>query len=128
MACCQYYPDTYPGADETNDGKDNQCPGDTGYGLIDETSSHSGFYNPNDKNEYSWPAQTGAFRYEVARADHSDSTLVCTVFGPMATIFLVDDGPVAPGEIRYYMNRSFFPNVGNWGADSAGQERVVPCE
>ena len=35
----------YPGAPEVNDGLDNQCPGDAGHGIIDETSGLSGFTN-----------------------------------------------------------------------------------
>ena len=96
--------------------------------MTDETSSESGFYNPDDKNEYSWPAQPGAIRYEVARADTADFSIGCTMFGPFPQTFLVDVEPVLAGEIRYYMNRSFIPNLGSWGQDSAGVERAVPCD
>lgn len=34
--CDDLDPDVYPGAPELCDGKDNQCPRDAGYGLIDE--------------------------------------------------------------------------------------------
>ncbi len=126
--CDDTDPATYPGAEEVNDGVDNQCPGDPGYGVADETSSQSGFYNPNDKNEYSWPAQSGATRYQVARGNTSDYSVGCTMFGPFIQTFLVDAEPVALGEIRYYMNRSFHPNLGSWGQHSAGVERTVPCD
>jgi hypothetical protein len=126
--CDDTDPATYPGAEEVNDGVDNQCPGAAGYGVTDETSSESGFYNPDDKNEYSWPAQPGAIRYEVARADTADFSIGCTMFGPFPQTFLVDVEPVLAGEIRYYMNRSFIPNLGSWGQDSAGVERAVPCD
>ncbi len=126
--CDDTDPATYPGAEEVNDGVDNQCPGDAGYGVADETSSESGFYNPDDKNEYSWPAQPGAIRYEVARADTADFSIGCTMFGPFPQTFLVDAAPLASGEIRHYMNRSFIPNLGSWGQDSAGVERTVPCD
>ncbi len=36
LDCCDDDPDVYPGAPELCDGKDNQCDGDTGYGVIDE--------------------------------------------------------------------------------------------
>ncbi len=121
-------PATYPGAEEVNDGVDNQCPGDAGYGVADETSSESGFYNPNDKNEYSWPAQAGANLYHVVRGNTADFSVGCTMFWPFAQTFLVDVEPLASGEIRYYMNRSFHPNLGSWGQDSAGVERTVPCD
>ena len=34
--CDDADPDVYPGAPEINDGKDNQCPGDPGAGVVDE--------------------------------------------------------------------------------------------
>ena len=34
--CDDWSPDIYPGAPENCDGYDNQCPGDPGYGIIDE--------------------------------------------------------------------------------------------
>ena len=102
---------------------DNNCSG-----VADETSSNSGFYNPNDKNEYSWQAQAGAIWYQVARGNTADFSIGCTMFGPFAQTFLVDVEPVASGEVRYYMNRSFIPNLGSWGQDSVGVERTVPCD
>jgi hypothetical protein len=121
--CDDTDPATYPGAPEMNDGVDNNCSG-----VADETSSDSGFYNPNDKNEYSWPAQTGAIWYQVARGNTADFSIGCTMFGPSPQIFLVDVEPLPSGEVRYYMNRSFVPNLGSWGQDSAGVERTVPCD
>jgi hypothetical protein len=34
--CDDNDPKIYPGAEELCDGKDNQCPGDIGYGVVDE--------------------------------------------------------------------------------------------
>jgi hypothetical protein len=126
--CDDTDPATYPGAEEVNDGVDNQCPGDAGYGVADETSSESGFFNPNDKNEYSWPAQAGAVTYHVVRGDTADFSIGCTMFGPFPETFLIDAEPLASGEIRYYQNRSFQPNLGSWGQSSTGLERDVPCD
>jgi hypothetical protein len=126
--CDDTDPTTYPGAEEVNDGVDNQCSGDAGFGVTDETSSESGFYNPDDKNEYSWPVQPGATRYQVVRGNTVDFSVGCTMFGPFTQTFLVDAEPVASGELRCYMNRSFHPNLGSWGQDSAAVERDVPCD
>ena len=43
-----YVTTTYPGAAETNDGRDNQCPGDVGAGLVDESGIDSRFDSKND--------------------------------------------------------------------------------
>src|SRR5262249_32734128 len=47
----------YPNAVETNDGLDNNCPGDADYGLVDEISGTIGFFDPANKNVLSWQAQ-----------------------------------------------------------------------
>ncbi len=69
-----------------------------------------------------------ATRYQVVRGSTADFMAGCTMFGPFVQTFLVDAAPVASGEIRYYMNRSFHPNLGSWGQDSAAVERSVPCD
>ena len=121
--CDDTDPATYPGAEEVNDGVDNNCSG-----VADETSNQSGFYNPNDKNEYSWPAQAGAIWYQAARGNSADFSVGCTIFGPFPQIHVVDVEPLPSGEVRYYMNRSFVPNQGSWGQDWSGLERDVPCD
>jgi hypothetical protein len=55
-------------APELNDGHDNQCPGDDGHGIADEIEGTTGFFDPADADEYSWPPQPGATSYQVARA------------------------------------------------------------
>ena len=115
--------DTHPGADEINDGVDNDCDG-----IIDETSDGSGFHNPNDRNEYSWLGQEMAHSYQVARAIVPDFSIGCTAFGTSSQTFLVDVEPIPSGQIRYYMNRALTTIPGSWGQDSAGLERIVPCE
>ena len=115
--------DNHPGAEEVNDGVDNNCNG-----VTDETSNDSGFHNPDDKNEYSWPAQEGALWYQVARGNTSDFSIGCTTFGPSPLTRLVDSEPLGLGEIRFYLNRALAPSTGSWGLDSAGLERIVPCD
>lgn len=125
--CDDADPTTYPGAVEINDGKDNQCLGDVGYGAIDETSGNSGFLDPDDKTKYSWEAQLGATQYLVARAtvpDFGD----CSTFFPTFNTFVFDADVPEAGGVFYYLNRPSAPNPGSWGLDSGGNERVLPCD
>ena len=117
---------TYPGAVEINDGQDNQCPGDLGYGVSDETSGDSGFHNPNDKTQYSWPAQLGATSYEVARSTARDFSSDCVTVQLAQTSWSDPEWPAA-GATFYYLNRPIAPNVGSWGQDSQGLERSNVC-
>ena len=122
--CDDTDPATYPGAEEVNDGVDNQCPGDAGYGVTDETSSESGFYNPNDKNEYSWPAQIGATLYEAARSSEPTFSIDCLTLTTASTLWVDTAQPIA-GAVFFYLTRSAAPNMGTWGQDSAGTPRTV---
>jgi hypothetical protein len=118
---------TYPDAPERNDGQDNQCPGDTGYGLIDEISGLAGFFNPGDTTEYSWPAQPGATLYGAARSGVSDFSHDCTTI--TTDVPLIIDPAVPPsGSVFFYLVRSLLPFAGSWGMDSAGSERDFVCE
>ncbi len=117
---------TYPNAPETNDGLDNQCPGNSGYGVIDETSGDSGFHNKADRTEYSWPAQSGATKYQVVRSESPRFTSGCTKWDVTATK-LNDTVKPAAGKVFFYLNRPTLPRVGSWGQNSAGQERTGIC-
>jgi hypothetical protein len=117
---------TYPGAPEINDGQDNQCPGDAGYGLVDEVSGPMGFFNPADKTELSWTAQEGATHYQVIRADTQDFSSGCTLFIQSPNTFFVD-AEVPPEGGFCYLVRATRPNSGSWGADWSGLERVLLC-
>jgi hypothetical protein len=114
---------THPGAEEINDGLDNQCPGDDGYGLVDEITGVCGFHKPADTNEFSCPLQSGATRYEVARSPHPEfpSWVGCLRIVSDAATW-VDSEPVPEGTCFYYLVRSHEPNMGSWGA-----ERTVTC-
>ena len=50
--CNDNDPAIYPGATELCDGKDNQCPGDVGYGQIDEDPLASEDCNNRDNNKF----------------------------------------------------------------------------
>ena len=117
--------DTYPGAPEINDGLDNQCPGDEGYGLVDEISLVCGFHNLADEQEFSWTAQSGATSYEVARCAAPQFSSGCTTETTSAT-YWSDAEPVALGACHHYLVRALAPNVGSWGENSAG-ERTNVC-
>ncbi len=58
---------THPGAPEINDGQDNQCPGDQGFGSVDEVTD---LYFPDASNTATicWLAQPGASTYRLALA------------------------------------------------------------
>jgi Tol biopolymer transport system component len=116
----------HPGAAEVNDGQDNQCPGDAGYGVADEISGNSGFHTAGDTTEYSWPAQPGATMYEVARAESGDFSVGCTTSQTTNTYWIDVAGP-GSGGCFYYLIRPVAPFAGSWGVDSAGVERTGIC-
>jgi hypothetical protein len=118
--------ETYPGAPEVNDGLDNQCPGDAGYGIVDETSGDSGFHDPADKAAYCWDPQEGATEYEVRRSDRPWMPSPCAGTTTADTCWSDAEEPT-PGSAFYYLNRPTAPSVGSWGYDSAGAERQNVC-
>jgi hypothetical protein len=128
--CDDTDPQTHPGAEEVNDGLDNQCPGDLGYGEIDETTGDSGFHDPEDNTAYSWPAQEGATRYEVARATRADFAAGCILHATseqQVETSWNDEQVPEPGAIFFYANRPIESHVGSWGADSTGEQRHFSC-
>jgi len=124
--CDDAHAATRPGAPETNDGLDNQCSGDQGFGLVDELEETCGYYNAADREELSWPPQAGATSYEVARSPLRDFTASCVVFSGSAS-YLSDPEDPAPGGAFYYLVRAYAPYTGSWGASSSGAERVFSC-
>ncbi len=116
----------HPNAAEINDGIDNQCPGDDGFGTIDEISGVSGFLTTGDKTLFSWTAQSGASSYEVARSMARDFPNDCTLFS--TTQPFVVDSDVPPSErVLYYLVRPSAPHTGSWGQYSDGTPRIVNC-
>ena len=124
--CAPNDPAIYPDAPETNDGIDNQCPGDAGHGIIDETSGNSGFLVPGDKTKYSWPRQEGATLYEVARSVTPLFSTDCTLTQTLPAYWVDLDEPLG-GECFHYLNHALAPFPGSWGEDSEALERTDVC-
>ena len=124
--CVDDDPTVYVDAPEVNDGIDNQCPGDSGYGIIDEISGTTRFANPVDKTELSWPAQARAISYEVARSGWPDVSTECIVETRIVTYWNDYDTP-EQNACFYYLVRSSMFRTGSWGKDSAGAERTDTC-
>jgi len=112
----------FPGAPEVNDGLDNQCPIDAGYGLTDEID---GVLTINDA-DVCWETQSGASGYEVLRSTTPDFSAAC-IQTPTAGTCWTDPAPPGPGETAYYLVRATSPFVGDWGFDSTGSPRIPAC-
>jgi hypothetical protein len=117
---------THPGAVEVNDGADNQCPGYAGYGIADEIAGTLGFFNAADRDEFSWPAQSGATSYEVARSGAADFSVACTTTATSDT-FWSESATPGLDAVFYYLVRPAAPHAGSWGHDSEGLERPDLC-
>jgi len=123
--CNDAHSAVYPGAPEINDGVDNQCPGDPGFGLVDEIAGDGGFANPANEDEYSWSALPGATMYEVARSSSREFS-GCTTWETTDT-FVTDTQAPASGETFHYLVRALFPFPGSWGSRTPSVERSVDC-
>ena len=121
--CAPDNSDIHPAAAEINDGLDNQCPGDAGYGLVDEIDGVCGFHNAGDRDEFSWTAQAGATSYEVARCAKPQFSSGCTKETTSATSWS-DGEPVAQGDCHHYLVRTLAPHAGSWGFGALGTERT----
>jgi len=115
---------TYPGAPEVNDGTDNQCPLETGRGMIDEISGVSGFFTPGDRSNYSWPGQAGAKRYEVLRSSSAAITGACWTH-PTPDLFWRDTAIPPAGGVYFYLVRPLEPHTGSWGKGEGRAERTL---
>jgi hypothetical protein len=116
----------YPNAPEINDGLDNQCPGDPGYGAVDEISGTSGFPSPGDTTQFGWVAQGGTTSYDVLRSTTEDFSSGCTLFSTNQP-FIVDPQAPPAGGTFYYLVRPTSPYRGSWGQNSDGTPRTVGC-
>lgn len=124
--CDDGNPATFPGAPEVNDGLDNQCPGEYGYGFADELADGAGFHDPGDRTAYSWHAQERAFDYQVARSRARDFSAECDSFYTTIPVWHDAELP-GPAEAFYYLVRAYSPHPGSWGWNSEGVERNVAC-
>lgn len=122
--CAPADADRYPGALEINDGVDNQCPGDSGHGVVDEVSGAAGFRNLADRDEFSWNAQLGTQTYEVARSSLRDFSGDC-LLQTTAQSFWSDTEIPGEGGAFYYLVRPLTPLAGSWGTGLPSVERVV---
>jgi hypothetical protein len=120
--CDDASPATFPGAAEVNDGADNQCAGDPGFGRVDELGNTARF---ESAERLVWDAQPGASGYEVARSESAPFD-PCAVF-PTSVPFYDDVDAPAPGAVFHYLPHASAPFVGSWGADSAAAERDPAC-
>jgi hypothetical protein len=118
--------DIYPDAQEINDGLDNQCPGDWGYGVVDEISGLCSFAAVWANYEFSCPAQMGATGYEFVRSFTPNFNGGCTTFTTSNPDW-IDPASPPPGLCYHYLGRALAPNPGSWGQDSTGMERTNIC-
>ena len=118
-------PTVFPGAPERNDGQDNQCPGDAGYGFVDELSATLGFPTP-DKTQLCWEVQAGAALYEIVRSGAPDFSTGCSS-SATSTTCTVDLSDPAPGSAAYFLARPLTPFPGSWGPGANGAERTIVC-
>lgn len=122
--CARRDATTYQNAPEVNDGRDNQCPGDRDFGIVDEISGDCGFHNLLEPGRLSWPAQSGATGYEVARSSNATFSSGCTLFAT-TTASLLDQTTPTPNAALFYLVRPSAPHAGSWGRRSNGTERSL---
>jgi CubicO group peptidase (beta-lactamase class C family) len=118
--CDEAESSVFPGAPELLDGIDNQCPGEAGYGAVDELGGRAMFAELNDEPWLCWPSQTGATGYEVARAVVPSFTTGCSFSSPTTTCLTTQQDP-PPGSTFFYLVRSL--EDGEWGFGADGSER-----
>ncbi|HXH27619.1 MAG TPA: hypothetical protein VNL37_01155, partial [Candidatus Polarisedimenticolia bacterium] len=126
--CDDGAPDTFPGAWEVNDGLDNECPGDPGFGLVDEITGDSVWLDPTN-SYFCLGHQAGAIAFQLAVSDQKEflkgQGQTCTLRTVSQCSTLTETPPV--GEVYYYLGRSLTPYTGSWGRDSSGTERQGVC-
>jgi hypothetical protein len=111
----------FGGALEINDGIDNQCPGDPGYGTIDEYSRP---VLADATGQFHFPPQPGASGSSEVVFDDSPGfdSPGCQAITIVGTSF-EDPATPAPNVCRFSLARPLSPNPGSFGAGSDGVER-----
>ena len=117
---------TFPGAPEVLDHLDNQCPGDPGYGQVDEGMEVTGFVFL-DKDTTTWDTLVGASGYEGAfDTDPQFGGCLASTQSPPAP-----PPPDPPsGQVNYILLHAYgcFPTcIGGPWETVDGPDRVVPC-
>jgi YD repeat-containing protein len=113
----------YPGAPELNDGQDNGCPGDPGYGLVDELTHTLRF---DDGTSLVWEAQAGATTYQIARSPSAGFEVGCDLQTSGQPSWVASVAP-SSGAVDHYLVRALLPHQGSWGTDGSGAERTGIC-
>jgi hypothetical protein len=115
----------YAGAPELDDGVDNQCPGGSGSGIVDEIADT---LHVDSGGVACWIDSSGAATYDVARSSSPDLSPCVIVGSATSASPCVTDSTVPPaGSAFYYVVRAASPNVGSWGTRSSGVERLLSC-
>lgn len=124
--CAPTQGNTYSHAPESNDGLDNQCFGEDGFGTVDEITGTIGFFTAHDNERLMWPPQPLATSYRVAKLTGTSlATVTCTHTTVPESFILVSNPPL--GRVTFLLVRAQQPHVGSWGTTSAGVPRTVSC-
>jgi hypothetical protein len=111
---------------EVNDFLDQNCPGDDGFGVVDEISGNAGFLTAGNKSLYGWTHQAGAANYLAARSSTRTFPAGCTTF-PTSGNSWSDVSTPASGQLFYYLVRPETVARGSWGQGPGGAERAAVC-
>jgi len=114
------------GLAEVNDAVDQNCPGDEGYGVIDEISGISGFVSTASLAPFTWTAQTGATSYLAVRSVSPAFPSGCASSTLPGTSW-ADPALPLPNNIFYYLVRPLLATKGSYGQRSNGVERATVC-
>ena len=124
--CNDAYHLVFPGAPEANDGVDNQCPGEPGFGAIDELDPTVTLSKIPAGAEICWVEQLSANGYELVRSIGSRFPGPCAG-GLVQAPCLTDPEVPLEGQAFHYLVRPTGPYGGSWGNDSQGVERSHVC-
>lgn len=85
------------------------------------------FAQPQDDDIISWPPQSNATLYEIARDDGPDFGQGCRILSQTPQTAFRDQERPQPGSIFSYLVRVVQPEAGSWGLDSEGRVRELSC-